>query len=71
MSKQIELYDETVSNVKPIEFARKLGVPAQMIYSYIRAGRIAHYVSDSGHKLIATDVANAFITKRNEKAASK
>jgi predicted site-specific integrase-resolvase len=68
---QVELYSEDVVTVKPIKLAQLVGVPPQMIYSYIRQSFISSVTSESGHKLIPVSAANEFITKRNNKAAKQ
>jgi hypothetical protein len=59
------------SIVAPIELARALGVKPQMIFQYIRSGKIEHRLSETKTKLIPWDVAVAFVQARLQKEADK
>lgn len=45
----------------PIEVADLAGVRPQMVYNYLAAGRIPHFVNDSGKKRIKASDANTWI----------
>ncbi len=59
--------------VRPRELAKQAGVKPQMIYNYISAGRLqARTCNDhNGTLCIDTDVAQAWLDAREEKARKK
>ena len=59
--------------VTPNELAKKAGVPRQMIFNYIAAGRIAAIRSEEhyGRWMIRRDEADLFLGDREAKATAK
>ncbi len=57
----------------PSELAKKAGVPRQMIFNYIAAGRIYAERGEhtDGRWMIPNEVAHDFLTKREAKATAK
>lgn len=68
---QLELAAEGQSKMSVVEYARAKGEQPQLLYYYIRTGKIAIERCICGRKVIDVAGADAFLAERDKKAAKK
>jgi 3-deoxy-D-arabino-heptulosonate 7-phosphate (DAHP) synthase len=71
-SKNARLQTQLSENVvNPIELAKHLEVKPQMVYNYIRSGRIPSRLNDTQHFVVSVEDACEFISLYLSKKAAK